>query len=645
MAMKITCPHCKRGMLVPENLAGKKGRCKACQQILTVPALTASNVAADGVALAPAVPAKPQPAKPPAAKPSKPAVPPPSKAQTVPPPPPADVEAEAAALFSDEPKSAETVEIKTIDMTCPFCDEAIHFPLDLGGKRAPCPECKNIIKVPEPVTKDPKDWRKVEVHGPAGARKPEQPVPEGAWGSTNVKTVGQQTLVEAGILPEKEPPRTAWQKARWPILGVSLAVFLSVGGWWGYRWWGQRAADRNLQEALDYAAAPESKPAAQAALAIGAGEYYLHSTIDKRGTKANSQFGAALTKLRSVRGEERDVLLSELALHFIELGGDKVDADKELCLPWDKTQQLLTATLREIQNAEARLQALRLAMQRLLERGQTKFVLPLTRQLYGGDPQKAAEKVTALSVVGLEFLKANDRPSAEIAANEALEFYKEAKGKTPPPLSAEVVALAHLLEMKKPPTAGEAEDDKGNEHVGKVEALARQGEWDKARKQAAVSEDEKVRFRCLLAIASAAVEAKLSDNNDLDAVLKMAETSGGSRELSWSLLRLTRLALHADAPAERLQTLADKIVNRAVRGQAQLLIFRAALKQTKQVVEESAADKVESDTSARWLAAQSLARHNIRSNGSYTSVVQGWPQPLKSFGSLGVALGLQDGRR
>ena len=55
MPIRITCPHCKRGMLVDERLAGKKGRCKACQQPLTVPPLpTSNNSSAPQTASAPA---------------------------------------------------------------------------------------------------------------------------------------------------------------------------------------------------------------------------------------------------------------------------------------------------------------------------------------------------------------------------------------------------------------------------------------------------------------------------------------------------------------------------------------------------------------------------------------------------------------
>jgi predicted Zn finger-like uncharacterized protein len=204
MPIRITCPNCQSRILVPESLAGKKGRCKACKQVLTVPLLPASNSSSAETA-----PPQPQTAA----------------------PAPADVEAQAAALFADEPQAAEPAEVKTIDFNCPYCDEPIKLSADLAGKRAPCPECKHIIKVPELTKTDPKDWRKVEVRGPSGARPTDQPAPEGAWGSTSVRGVGTQALVEAGVIPKVERPRTLWQKTRLPVLGVSVALVLVLGGW------------------------------------------------------------------------------------------------------------------------------------------------------------------------------------------------------------------------------------------------------------------------------------------------------------------------------------------------------------------------------------------------------------------------------
>ncbi len=260
--------------------------------------------------------------------------------------------------------------------------------------------------------------------------------------------------------------------------------------------------------------------------------------------KAGKLFGQALNTLRTApTGSERDALLADLALALVELGGSEPDTGKGLRLPWEgKTQPLLLAALRDIQNPDGRRQAVRAVSQRLLGREQTALVLTLVHQVYATPD---AEKAAALSVVGLELLKANDRPSAEKAADEALRLY-DSKGK-PPPVRAEVVALALVLEKKKPPIGEGADekDNKDNEHVGQVEGLARLGKWDEARRKAASMDfGEDVRFRALLALGAVAVDSNKGDPTDVEAAVKMVETRFRDRpELSWSLLRLTEIAL------------------------------------------------------------------------------------------------------
>jgi hypothetical protein len=547
-------------------------------------------------------------------------------------------------MFSDEPPPPEPVEVKAIELNCPFCDEKIQFASDLAGKRAPCPECKHIIKVPELVKKDPKDWRKVEARGPSGARLPDQPAPEGAWGSTAASNVSKKALEEVGVIPTAQEPRTRWQKARWPVLGVAALLVLSLCGWMGYRWWNHRAADRALDSALAYASSEqgskEATPTGQAALYLGAGEYYLRKQLDPdTTTSARNQFGRALAMLKTATpGNERDALLGDLAVAAIELGGEGEEARKGLRVSWEDTQKLLGATLRDIQNPDARREAVRAVVAQLLARDQGRRVLPLVGQVY---PTADADKSAALAVVGLELLKSNDKPSAEKAADEALGLYS---GKQPPPVRAEVIALALVLQ-KKLPTLGEGPEDKANEHIGKIEALARQEQGEKARQQAASKEfDEEVQFRAWLALATVAADNKSTDHADLEATLKMAETSQrGKPELSWALLRLTKMAIAAGLPDERVLSLADQVADRSLRGRAKLAVFRARLAaKSTQIFEESAADKIEPSSLARGLAAQALARHNTRLQSSWAATVQSWQPPLKAFGSLGVALGLQD---
>ncbi len=498
--------------------------------------------------------------------------------------------------------------------------------------------------MPELVKNEPKDWRKADPRGPSGARPADQPAPEGAWGSTAASAVGKQALVEAGVIPTKEPPRTLWQKSRWPILGATLILLVFGGGWMGYRWWEQRAADRALQAALDYAASPQSgseaRATGQAAIFLGAGEYKLLAQGDRAAVKAREQFGKALVTLNSAPPDsERDGVLTDLALAQAELGGGEPDTGRELRLPWDETQKLLLASLRPIQNPDARREAVRAICQKLSAAGQTARALTLLRQIY---PAADEERAAALSVVALDLSKSNDRAAGEKAAEEVLNLYQT---KTPPPLRADVVVLAGVFgkpppKLDKQPKPAEAEE----EHIGKVEGLARQDQWDRARKEAVANEfGDAVQFRSLLGIAAAAVDAKATGTDDVEKAMTFAEAKLRDKpELAWKFLRLTQLGIRAGVSDERLQTFTALIADRAVRGRAQLAIFRARLDQAQQRIEDGAVDKIESKSVARLQASQALARHNTRLETGWAKTVQGWQQPTQAFGSLGVALGLLD---
>lgn len=586
MPIKFTCPHCQRIITVKDQMAGKKGGCPGCKRAVTVPAATAAS---------------------------------------------ADVESQAAALFADEPAAAAPVETKTIDLNCPFCDEAIHLPANLAGKRAPCPECKRIIKVPELEKREPLDWRKAPQRGPAGARLPDQAAPEGAWGSATPGAVSRQTLVEAGVIPKVKAPRTLWQKMRWPVYAASIVLVLGIGSWIGYGWWARRAADRALEAAINQAQNEQNE--IRSALHLGAGEYYLNGRKDDCAKKTREQWGKALTGLKSASsGSERDALMGDLALAFIELGGtDSEDLRKGRCLPWEEVQKMLRATLGEIQDAEARRQTIAEVSQRLIARGQTRLLLPLIGQVYAAAD---ADKAAALAIAGFELLRADDRATAEKAADDALRLYEDKK---PPPLRPEVIALALVLN-KKTPKPGKPKAEKANEHIGEVEALARQDQKEKARLQAGKNDfGEEVRFQALLALAAN------GEAQDVEAAIKMAEEHLQDKpELSWLLYRLVRVGIAAGLPEERLRAATAVIADPAVRGRAQLAILRDRLEKAKQGVEDSAADPVEAQSVARLLAAQALARHNTRLGSGWAKTVQSWPQPAQAFGSLGVALGLQD---
>src|SRR5205807_2384941 len=157
--------HCEKPLSVKDHLAGKRAACPNCKKVLTIPAPVSE---------------------------------------------PADVEDFAAAALRDEPKAAEPPkETKTIEFNCPQCDEKVRLSVELAGKQSQCPECQRIIKVPQLVKTDPKDWRTAaQQRGPSAALGANQPAPEGAWGSTSAGKVSRQALLEADVLPQEREKLT-----------------------------------------------------------------------------------------------------------------------------------------------------------------------------------------------------------------------------------------------------------------------------------------------------------------------------------------------------------------------------------------------------------------------------------------------------
>src|SRR5437660_169408 len=155
MPIRLECPNpkCKVKLTVKEHLAGKRVPCPKCKQPILIAA-------------------------------------------------PVDVE-----------PAARQAQAATIDFTCPFCDEALHLPRELGGKQTSCPnpECRRIVKVPMPKDEKPEDWRNLTRTGPSGARENvEAPRLEGAWDTARA-TVSGKALVEAGAIEEEKEPVTTEQ--------------------------------------------------------------------------------------------------------------------------------------------------------------------------------------------------------------------------------------------------------------------------------------------------------------------------------------------------------------------------------------------------------------------------------------------------
>ena len=150
MPVQFTCKSCNKKFKAADKFAGKTIPCPSCKVPLIVPALPAGSVLLE--------------------------MPPPQASVKTKSQAEQDIEA-MAALALEETKQVEDAVPQFIQFECTFCDEKVSLPIDLGGKQAPCPGCRRILKVPMPAvvkTSGP-DWKKQPDKRPSGALRKEDP--------------------------------------------------------------------------------------------------------------------------------------------------------------------------------------------------------------------------------------------------------------------------------------------------------------------------------------------------------------------------------------------------------------------------------------------------------------------------------------
>jgi hypothetical protein len=601
MPIIFPCPHCKEVLKVKDHLAGKKGPCPKCKKIVSVPLISSAGPPTPKTA------STPTNGQTKANEPKTPVKPPVTDL------PPEDAEAAAAAALADEPPPVEEmVAPKFIDFNCPQCDEPLHLSAELAGKRAPCPECKRIIKVPEIKKVEKADWRKTNAAGlPSGARRPDVPVPEGAWGSTAASRVSVEALEEANVLPDRySQPLTLQQKIMRVVLAAGVFVFFIVIVGVAIGWWMSSRESRSLKSVQDYANSPAATQKigreGVAALQIATGEYHLRAKKVEAAKEAQKHFGKAIDTLTpadgAIKASERDALLADLALLQIDLAGSTEEVNNKTRLNWNETQSAIGKTLRAMHNSEARLDAYRAVCRRLIAKKEGKRALALASQL----SDAPAEKVEAQAVAGLEMLGAKDQALADEAAREALAPFGPEAGDRPL-LTQSVVALAVALNREVPEPKNEAEIL--NTQIGRAVGQARIGDLGEARKAAGQfgEENSVARLRAFTELATAG-EAK-SDNPDLQEALRLAAGPLNPRaNTAWLQLRVVDLAARAGVSEGQLNSVADAIKDPDIAGHARLI----ALKQ--KLADKNAGSPTpitgEPPTLAHYLSVQMIARHN-----------------------------------
>ncbi len=254
--------------------------------------------------------------------------------------------------------------------------------------------------------REKKDWRQLNDGLPLGARRPDQPAPEGAWGSVNASTVNKGALEDAGILRVARPPLTVGQKITRGLIVAGVLVLLGVGYWLVADRFATSREQRMLKTATDYVGTPKA-PAALgreglASLRCLVGQYYLRSHLPDPAAKAKKELDSAVSLLQDPAKpnkwglSERDLVLGEIALAQTELGGSQDEVDKGERVSFEDAHKSFRAALDAIQLPEARREAFRAVAQRLKERGQESRVTNLANQVF-----PAAEKEDALNLANI----------------------------------------------------------------------------------------------------------------------------------------------------------------------------------------------------------------------------------------------------
>ncbi len=624
MTIKFDCPNCLRKLSVKDELAGKKGKCPGCQKNVLIPAATTQRTANPA-----ATPARtPEPAEPP--------LPP------LPPPPSVDgpersqEEIDAAAMDALFEKPAEDAPPDEITFDCPMCGEKMTVSAELAGKREQCRECRRIVKVPNLEEKKPKDWREMDRQAPPPPTG--EGTPEDQLGATTTTGVSQEGKEEFDLIPRREKPIPFGDRVL-PYVLNSLIGLLVLGLTWGALGWWSTGYEQQLfatvTAAMEGEAGKKLGREGVAALRIGMAEYHFRRKAADSAEKGRAQLEAALAGVSAGSGhgdKERDLVLIDLAHAVLDHAAEKADpaVERGEKLSLDEAQKILVGAFRSMSIPEAKQEAIRQIGRRLLAMGYPERALALA-SLSSSTP---ADRAEAQAIVGLALFATDRKEMATQAVNLALEPFG---GSDRPLVGVAVLVLAELTGRPAPEVRTGLLDEKNNGTVARAEVLARSGKLDEARAQAAsVQHNDKVRLRSLIAIAA------VGEAPDIDAAVRQLEALRRDPNLSaWLPYRLVQIAAEARLSAERLRAIAGLVNDRDLRARAGLLALRQELASATGVLPAPGAEveKLDAKSVGRLLALEFLCRHNTTMNSSWGNDIQGWEEPARAFGALGILQG------
>jgi hypothetical protein len=565
-----------------------------------------------------------------------------------------DLEAQALAALAEQskaPSPPRAASTKTVDFPCPFCDEKISLSADLAGKRAPCPECRRIIKVPLLEKTDPKDWRKVDVSAPLTRDHRGEPAPEGAWGSEVSRgRVSRQALLQAGALPVIKEKWTVRQWTNRIGLAVIVVLVLVVGTWAAmhFSFASRKGGAFSQAEKL---VAETKDPLTAAEVYRGLGVYQLRAEKPV-GESTSSQaardwFRKARAKLADEGKDsaEHDAILIDIALDQLDLASDSEEAQKRgNRLKWDDAVKEVHQTLQHIKSPEARLLGLQQVERKLIDLNHSSIAGRLPDAILSPNDPSRAE---ALAQYGLLIIDQKEHANAQ--ATQALQAFtpqkKDAKGKQtsfPPSLVALLVALDRK-DVKDLPPSPPKDNPPLELRVGFTWALAYRGQLGEARSVALSNGPASHQLQALIALIDALVEKPGDIEQDLSAAVERVDPALKEKDSNlspWTVYGLARLAMRG-GKLELARQAAEQIQDAALRSRANSEIVLAGNEKQSDV---DVLNKLAGEKQPCRHGLLEVARRGTRSNGSsaVSKAVDGWEPELRPLGYAGIALGMQD---
>jgi hypothetical protein len=603
MAIVFDCPHCKTNYRLKDEFAGKTATCKNpnCRKIIPIPKPTTATAGKS-----------------------------------------VDIDALAAAAFSDEPAVSTAVAEESLQVTCSGCDHVWSVEASKEGKNVLCPECRRPNRVPLRKKAEKADWRTGE-NRPTLAKVETGLDAQGAWGANQAVGIGQETAREIvkDRESQEEPEERRRRLIKRVVYGFLILGVFSAGVYYLAK---QRKAvvnDEKMEDAVKEYTGKDGKERATgpmfALIHRASGEYRIKAAANKDDAAeamkdlklARNSFAKNMPGVKSTTSVEQNAALAEVAVTMVDLLGTAEQTESGVRLRKDEVAKEIRQTLSGITDPEIMADALRAVTRKLAEKEQVAAAGEIALQL--GNEMRGQ--------VGLELLRIDRENKYRPEVEKLLASVQVgSEGKS---VSIQALRLIFAKPGKK-----DAEPS-ATSQVSYAEKAALTGDLAGVKSSTAAARNSAERVQALIAAAHVLSESNAAESANL--AEQAATTYAGEPSMPvspWVGVRICRL-LGKGGRFDAAEVLAGKIPSNQAQAQswARLEILRGRLAQSKDKAEISLCTSIGEPeaVAAAAKAYEEVARHNAFLGQDYKAIVKSWKAgTVRPFGTAGLVLGGQE---